>query len=342
MWGITSMRGFPSLLSPVNSFDGAVKVIEAGADEIYCGVTIPELEDLILYRGKPCEVQTYDELGKIVRYAHSSNVKVFVTVNLPFVVKSMEKFLEKHIRLCVEEGVDGLIIGNFGVLSLVRKMQINIPLLASTFFMTMNYESVRFLEKAGFERIILERHLTIDEISEIVRKSKVDIEVFIHNGGCSNINGNCYLLHIIYPKLKQALSGSFTVNPPCTLPFDLYAHDGRKIGSRVPVLDAFAFCSICSLSDLVRTGVSGFKIVGRCLSGEYIAGVTKIYRKLLDLLRRGLREEFERRVELMKAGRDPLITSSPELQFTHKIMCGERRCYYNYSPVNYARYTCPT
>ena len=318
----------PRLLSPVNSFDGAVEVIKAGADEIYCGVTIPGLKDFILYRSRACEIPTYEELGRVVRFAHKHNVRVLATMNIPFFTKTMEGHIRNHIRSCLNEGLDALIVGNMGVLSIIKEMQVDVPLFASTFFTSMNYETVKLLEKAGFSGVVLERHLTIDEISEIVQHAKIDIEVFIHNGGCSNINGTCYLLHILYPRLAKALRDLISVNPPCTLPFDLFDLDGERIGYGMTALDAFAFCSICQLPELIRTRVSGFKIVGRCLLGEYIAKVTKIYRELIDLLRDGSYEDFQKRVELIKAGRDPLIASDPLLRLTQKVLCEQKRCYY--------------
>ena len=323
-------KEMPKLLSPINSLDGAVEVINAGADELYCGVTIPGLEDFILYRSRVCEIPTYQELGEVLRYAHKHDVRVLITMNLPFVTKTMEGYVKKHIRSCLDEGIDALIIGNMGVLSIVKEMQVDVPLVASTFFVSMNCEAVKLLEKAGFSRIILERHLTISEISEIVHHSKVDVEVFIHNGGCSNINGSCYLLHIIYPKLFQALRGFSGINPPCTLPLDVYDQDDeKKIGSGLLVLDAFTFCSICQLPELIETGVYGFKIVGRCYSGEYIASVTRIYRQLIELFELGSKEHFQKRVESIKMGRDPLIVDSPPLfQLTQRFMCEQKRCYY--------------
>jgi len=106
----------PKILAPIKAYTGAVRVVDAGADELYCGVRTPGLEDFELYRGSSTEIPTYDEFHKVTEYAHSHGVKVFVTINQPFIIDSMEKTMVKHIRKCVEGGADSLIIGDLGVL----------------------------------------------------------------------------------------------------------------------------------------------------------------------------------------------------------------------------------
>ena len=89
----TQERQVPKLLSPVRSFEGTVRVIQAGADEIYCGVVseIPSLKHFVLYRGVWCNLPTYEELGRVAKYAHDHGVKVLLTANLPFMIEAVEK-----------------------------------------------------------------------------------------------------------------------------------------------------------------------------------------------------------------------------------------------------------
>jgi hypothetical protein len=61
------MRIF-TLLFPVTSFAGAVNVVSAGADEMYCGVVIPGVMEL-MNRPEQCSVPTYEELGQIADHA---------------------------------------------------------------------------------------------------------------------------------------------------------------------------------------------------------------------------------------------------------------------------------
>jgi len=328
----------PLLLSPINSFEGAVKVIDAGADEIYCGVAMQgEHRHFTLFRGpgaSPAQLPTYDELERITEYAHRHNVKVIPVINEPFMSEALEKEVKNHICSCVEKGADALIIGDLGVLSIVKDVGVEAPLYASTYFVSMNCEAVDFLRKLGFSRVILERHLTIHEISEIVSRSKVDIEVFCHWGGCSNINANCYFYHhnaIPGFAMKRALKKAFDekdprsmVFSPCTLFYGVYDVSNGKKMCDVPILDAFTGCSLCHLQALIHAGVSGLKIVGRYKTAKDQETWTRIYRELLDFIWHG-----RSRIRHKKM-REKINSLKNELGRTHiEIYCKQKRCFFS-------------
>jgi putative protease len=329
-----------TILSPVHSFEGGVRVIRAGANELYCGVTIPQLKDFVLYRGPQCEIPTYHELKKLVDYARRHRVKVVVTVNRPFMVEAMEAAMQKHISTCLKAGVDGLIIGDLGVLSIVQQMKVNTQLYASTYLVTMNSQAVKFLEELGFNRVILDRQLTLSEIAEIARHSTVEVEVFIHGGGCSNTNGNCYLYHFQFSAMTQAnLAHPGLIKNPCSLPFTVYnAQDESEIVESVPILDAFEFCSLCKLPELVKSGVSGLKIEGR---GDPIwcqESATKVYRELVDLLINGQDSRFYEKLKDLRSESQRLVINS-HLPNLKAFYCEQKRCYY--SPLAHAPYKHP-
>lgn len=320
----------PKLLSPVKSLDGAVRVIRAGADEIYCGVRKPEIKGFSIYRGTYADIPSYDELGKIVKYAHNHGISVQLTVNMPFMTDVMDNVFRKHIRLCLDEGVDALIIGDMGILSLVKEMNVDIPLIASSYNEATNYGAVDFLEKKGFKRVILERQLRISEISEIVKHSNIEIEIMVHGAGCSNINGNCYLYHYSFPAMRQAYSetidSSYVLACPCRVVFDVYDMANEKeIIRAVPILDAYTYCSICKIPLLVETGVTGFKIVGRETNEVYQERTTRVYRELLDLIKKGQLSAFQNKIEYLKNNLMPIPPSLVNLQ---EIFCEYGRCYY--------------
>lgn len=319
-------RPKPRLLSPVNSYEGAVGVISSGADEIYCGVKIPGVEYLGLgTRPSWVSVPDYGELEKIVRHAHENGVETVVTTDLPFMAKIVEKQIKGHILSCVKTGIDALIASDIGILLMMRKMNLDVPIYASTYLGSMNYEAVDFLRKLGVRRVILERHLTIGEIRQIVRRSNgVEIEVFVHGAGCSNINANCYGCVSVFPaalarERAQRKNPGPTGYTMCTFPYDIYEVKGEgpvKI-MNATILDAFTFCSLCRLPELIKTGATGFKIVGRETSREFQASVTRLYRKLIDLIRAGEMESYRDELKRYMEGNS-----------MQQVLCREKRCYY--------------
>jgi putative protease len=344
----------PKILSPVTSYQGATQVISAGADEIYCAVKIPGAVHF-LNRPESCCVSTYGELGRIAEYAHSKGVEAIVTLELPFVSQFMAAQMEEHISSCANEGIDALIVGDIGLIKMVRELGLAIPMYASTMLGVMNYEAVDFMRELGVKRVVPERHMSIEEIGEAVQRCKdVEIEVFVHGGGCSNINANCYLefARASEAAASRALRGIKAMPNVCRYAFDIYefGSDERRI-ARTSILDAFTFCSLCDLPELIETGVSGLKIVGRCWTLAYQVNATKMYRDLIELMRRGGRRGFNRTqrkrfhgmVESFKedpflpAALRPGVRNRGRSFWSHSdVLCAEGRCYY--SPFFHAAY----
>jgi len=353
-------RRIPKILAPVNSFEGAVKVIDAGADEIYCGVTMTGKGKYFgLYRGpgaSPAQLPSYDDLEKVVQHAHLHGVKVVLVANEPFMSEELEEGVRNHIRVGVDKGVDALMIGDMGVLSIARNLGVDVPFIASTYFVSMNSEAIDFLRELGFSRVVLERHLTLHEISEIVKRSKIDIEVFCHYGGCSNINASCYFYHLRMPdRIKrewQMMTKSLGRHTaPCTILYDVYemTDSGDKRCGNAPVMDALTYCSLCHIQALVQAGVAGLKIVGRLRqwhgygAGRGVAADVKIYRKLLDLVAKAstrpesirlaissLREEYDHLMieECRRALRAQGGGAVKYLPF-YEFYCRQKRCIFS-------------
>jgi putative protease len=266
----------------------------------------------------------------------------------------IEEKIRKHISSCVEKEVDALIVPDIGTLLTIKEMSLNIPIHASTYLASMNYEAVDFLKKMGAERVILERQVMINEIKEIVeRNKKVEIEVFVHGPGCSNINVNCYLCFV--PNYIFQALGEGQVNeaflpyfdklderrvrmamaPMCRVKYKIYevGKDSQKEISISPIMDAYTYCSFCELPDLVEAGVMGIKIVGREINDVYQEATTKMYRELLDLIDKGEVESYRRIIKSVIEGQKG--SCFPDIQEA----CEQKRCYY--SSMFHAPYKIP-
>jgi putative protease len=322
----------PKITAPITSFAAARRAISGGVDEIYCGVEIPGINYTGLStRPSWCSVPTYDELERVTSYAHEHGAKVAVTTDFPFLAEIIEDKIRRHILSCAERGIDALIATDIGIILMAKNMsRLNIPIYASTYLAPTNYEVVNLLKQMGAKRVMLERHLTIDEIRQIVRLCKgVEIEVFVHGPGCSNINVNCYACGSqieLNPQLHKAGVKGETL---CQTNYEVYKLDKDRIIkiAEAPVLDAYSCCSLCQLPELVGTGVTGLKIVGREFDQEYQGEIAKIYRELTDLLEHGQLEDFKKKSKSLK---DTKYFSAP---------CRQKRCYY--SSLFHAPYKIP-
>jgi putative protease len=334
----------PKILSPVTSHSGAQEVIAAGADEIYCAVEIPKAMH-VLNRMSFCCVPTYEELGKITSEARSKGVGTVVTLELPFMSQFMVEQMKEHISVCISEGTDALIVTDVGLIRMIREdMGLGVPIYASTWLGAMNYEAISFLRELGVQRVVLTRHVSMEEIDEIVqRHSDVEIEVFVHGVGCSNINANCYIDPIAGPPdaMLKVVGSIRAPASPCRSPFDVYelGRGDQKMAS-VPILDAYTYCSLCQLPALIKAGVTGLKIVGRCLPVSYQVQATRMYREVVDLVEEGSRAGW---TEAQKGLLDKMIDSFREEPFQPPSrdrdadsgpeslgdnLCKEQRCFY--------------
>lgn len=330
------------IIAPVSSLESAKAVIEAGCDEIYCGVRMGGMK-YISFNGRPasCSIPTYEELGKVVKLCHAHGVKVSLTANLPFMAGMIEKPVKDYLRKSVVQGIDALIVADIGALLLIKEMGINLPLYAGSYLVIRNSRAVRFFKKLNISRIIAPPDSTLEELESLVKENPgIEIEAFVHGEGCSNVGGNCYLLHSQRPpeekfapyddaKVSDVVTGkkplpedfvSIHHRNPCLFYFDVSSinHQGKKQAlGNFTILDHYVFCSLCALPKLRAIGIGGLKIVGRCNPPAFQDRTTRIYRKFIDLLEKEGNEKFKDELEIFKK-------NNPEMQ----LVCSKKRCYY--------------
>jgi len=257
------------LLSPVGDFECLKAAVQNGADAVYLGATNFSARS---------SAKNFDltSLEEAINYAHLRNVKVYLALNT--LIKNSE--FEEATKLAVDSynlGIDAIIIQDLGLAIWIKENIPHLPLHASTQMTVHNLEGVLKLEKLGFERVVLSRETSIHEISDIHKKSSLEIEAFVHGALCISYSGQCLLSSMI-----GARSGNRgKCAQACRLPYKLYDND--KLLDNGYLLSPRDLCSLDLLPDLIKAGVTSFKIEGRMKTPEYVAIVTKTYRKYLDL-----------------------------------------------------------
>jgi putative protease len=107
------------------------------------------------------------------------------------------------------------------------------------------------------------------------------LEVFIHGALCVAYSGQCLT--------SEALGGRSANRGECAqacrMPYELLA-DGKLVplGDRKYLLSPQDLAGLEVLPELARIGVASLKIEGRLKTPEYVANITRIYRKALDQL----------------------------------------------------------
>ena len=286
------------LLSPAGSFDSARAAVNAGADAIYMGgpffsarafaESSAKTGSMPGKRGEgrlsgpeqPEEPEEPDMLLQALDYCHLRGVKVFMTLNTLLKEEELER-VGDYLLPYVQKHLDGVIVQDPGVFGRVRALYPELPLHISTQAAVTGWRTAARWMELGAKRIVLARELSLDEIREIREKTGAELEVFAHGALCYSYSGLCLMSSFIGGRSGNRGKCAGT----CRLPFDLFDGDGGRRNRKEEqyLLSMCDLNTVGRLMEMIEAGVYSFKIEGRMKSPLYVAGVTSVYRKYLDL-----------------------------------------------------------
>jgi len=213
----------PELIAPAGNLEKMKTAFAFGADAVYAG--IPDFSLRVRINDF-----TIAKLGQAIKYAHSKNKKIYITINI-FAHNRHIKKLPAYVKKLKELKPDGLIVSDPGVLRVVKKIwpQANIHL--STQANCTNSQAAKFWHEQGIKRVILGRETTLDEIKEIHKKvPKLELEYFVHGAMCMAYSGRCFLSKYLLTEariLATALSRADGITSP---PAPLLAKERGAMG----------------------------------------------------------------------------------------------------------------
>lgn len=258
------------LLSPVGDFDCLKAAVQNGADCVYFGANSFSARAF-------ASNFDIDMLKKAITYAKIRGVKTNLTLNTLIKNKEFEEAYELA-KKAYEFGIDAIIVQDLGLgLKLIKDFP-DLPIHASTQMSVHNLHGVLKLQELGFKRVVLARELSADEIAYICKNSNIEIECFIHGALCICYSGQC-----LFSSMIGGRSGNRgKCAQPCRLNFELY--ENNKMIDNGYLLSTRDLLGLEYLPFLINSGVTSFKIEGRMKNPEYVATVTRIYRKYIDLI----------------------------------------------------------
>ena len=284
----------PEILAPAGDFTCLQAAIDAGADAVYFGLGTFNM------RARSGVNFRLEDLPEIARRCQEGPncgakgpVKRYLTLNAIMFEGEVEE-VERTI-IAAKPWVDAFIVSDWGVIALCRKHGAAVHV--STQMSTSNSLAVSFLASQGVERVVLARECTLAEVAEIVRKTGVEIECFVHGAQCVAESGRCLMSHDAFG--KSACRGE--CHQPCRRRFkvqavDLYEdEDGNPVHESETafivephtVLSAKDLCSIGFVDRLVEAGIASFKIEGRARNANYVKTCVTAYRRAVDAVLAG-------------------------------------------------------
>jgi len=273
----------PELLAPAGDWECARAAVENGADAIYFGL------DKFNARMR-AQNFTEADLPPLIEFLHRRGAKGYVTFNTLVFENELEQ-AEQYVRTIIAAGVDAAIVQDVGICRLIRRLSPDFPIHVSTQMTITSAAGVEFARELGCNLVVLARECSLKEIGKILERPAqakeaatpppLPLEVFVHGALCVAYSGQCLT--------SEALGGRSANRGECAqacrMPYDLIA-DGTQVplGGRKYLLSPQDLAGLDLVPDLARLGVASLKIEGRLKSPEYVASITRIYRKALDSL----------------------------------------------------------
>ena len=253
------------LLSPAGDLERLKVTLSYGADAVYIGGQKYSL------RANATNF-SIEEIKEGCDFAHALNKKVYLTLNIVFHNEDMDG-VEEYIKEVVDAGIDAFIVSDPFIISHIKNNYPQVEVHLSTQNSTSNYSAVEYFKSEGIDRVVLARELSKTEIAEIIEKTKVDIEVFIHGAMCTCFSGRCALSN--YVTNRDANRGG--CSQVCRFAFE--TDEEKKFTMATKDLNMARH-----IKDMIEIGVKSLKVEGRMRSLYYLATVIGAYRELIDLI----------------------------------------------------------
>jgi putative protease len=259
----------PELCVPAGNLNTLKYAVNYGADSVYIGGNKFNLRSF-------GENFTFDEQEEAVRYAHDREKKVYLTLNAIINESELDEVTDYLARI-KKFGFDAIIISDPAIFMLTRKIMPGKRIHISTQVSTSNHFAVNFWSELGASRVNIAREIPYDEIIDLVSRSKIEIEVFIHGALCISYSGRCML--------SKYLSGRDANKGKCshTCRWKYYLMEEQRPNMYFPVIQdkrgTFIYnsrdlCLLAKLDLIVDSGVSALKIEGRMKTENYVGPVS--------------------------------------------------------------------
>lgn len=255
------------LLAPARDLDTLKAAFDAGADAVYLG-----LKDFSAR--KAAKNFSFHDFVQAQGIKKSLGKKVYVALNTLIFQNEIPLLLDILAFLASTE-TDAIIIQDYGVYEIVKSFGLKIPIHASTQMGTKNHVQANFLKSLGFKRVVLERQLSLSEITNIRNSTDIELEVFIHGALCFSLSGYCN-----FSKRFSERSGN---RGDCSQPCRWLFSDESRNYHPFSMMDLEA---LSVLPTLKKIGINSVKIEGRMKGIDYVYPVVQAYRTAIDLLQK--------------------------------------------------------
>ncbi len=305
------------IVAPLNRLNEIEGLISAGADELYCGLI--DQTQWQEYASSAClnrrenifsNLNNLTELKQAIQIAHRHSVPLILTLN-EFYNENQSLAVMRQAEEALNCGVDALLVADLGLILMLRDKFKKIKLYLSSCATVFNSRAIELYAEFGISRIILHRHLNIEEIKALKDSApgELNMEAFVLNEKCYNLDGYCSFQHGNLANINNCNQQSFLTriikkyvrffpqgvlqlinrhmvrnSHACCFPF--HTKGINKEENRIIFNTAQTFlyaCGICNIYDFYKLGISHVKIAGRSILTDQINNVA-LLKEVINLL----------------------------------------------------------
>ena len=263
----------PELLSPAGNWECARAAVANGADAIFFG--LPRFNARMR-----ADNFTAEDLPELMRFLHSHGVKGYCAFNVLIFTSELAD-AETQLRELEAAGVDAVIIQDLGLARMVKQLAPGLRLHASTQMTITSPEGLELANTLGIDQAVLARELSLRELERFQANDKPDVplEVFVHGALCVAYSGQC----LTSESLGRRSANRGECAQACRMPYEMIV-DGelKDLGDKRYLLSPQDLAAVQEIPRLIELGIRSFKIEGRLKTPEYVAAVTRVYRKAID------------------------------------------------------------
>lgn len=261
----------PELLAPAGNLEKLKVAIRYGADAVFVGG-----KEFSLRSG--ASNFTLDDIREGVEFAKKYGASIHVTCNIILHQDNLQG-IEEYLKALDDVGVSAIIVADPYIMKVAKDLNLKLEVHVSTQLSTLNTKAIKFYQDLGMDRVVLGRETCFDDLKQILDKTDIDIEYFVHGAMCIHYSGRCMLSN--YFSHRDANRGGCSQS--CRWYYDIYDNDKKINEDKIPFsMSSKDMALINHLPELIELGVDSFKIEGRMKSLHYIATIVSTYRKLID------------------------------------------------------------
>ncbi len=263
----------PELLSPAGNWECARAAVANGADAIFFG--LPKFNARMR-----ADNFTAEDLPELMRFLHQHGVKGYCAFNVLIFTSELGD-AEQQLRLLESAGVDAVIVQDLGLARMVKALTPGIRLHASTQMTITSPEGLELAKGLGIDQAVLSRELSLRELERFAANDtpELPLEVFVHGALCVAYSGQC----LTSESLGRRSANRGECAQACRMPYEMIV-DGelRDLGDKRYLLSPQDLSAVQEIPRLIELGIRSFKIEGRLKTPDYVAAVTRVYRKAID------------------------------------------------------------